>query len=295
MTGGTSLADENEWARICLYGRYGSGKTTAAAAAARLGGQVVHIDAEQRLKAGPLRRPPLNIPIDRIEPYREISYKRLRELGWAVKERLHDQPGSVSAVTFDSVTEVTKLLVGQILDSNTAEAIRRAEKRGEEVAVNPFAIDIDWWGEMTEQFRRILRLYRDLECHLVFTAHERRDVDGDGVRIGPATTPAVQQDLMGYVDVLGVTYLDRGQYVARFAPGTKHEAKDAFGVLPPVMAQPTVDRIVAYVREELTLDNDPIQQAYNEMVSASVASTRADIASEVEGTTRRRRSKGGTS
>ncbi len=38
-----TLADENEFARICLYGKYGMGKTTALASAAKLGA-VVHVD-----------------------------------------------------------------------------------------------------------------------------------------------------------------------------------------------------------------------------------------------------------
>lgn len=255
-----TLADENEWARVCLYGRFGTGKTTDLAYAANLG-TVVHIDAEKRLKGGPLRR--LGIPIDRIEAHRDITYEALGDLIADVAGRLYDQPGSVAAFNMDSVTEITKLLVGQVLDKNVTKTLARAEKRGEEVEVNPYQIDLDYWGEMTEQMRRLLRHMRDLDCHLGFTAHERRDVDGDGeIVIGPATTPKVQEDLMGYVDIVGHTAMDGVHYVARFNPGTKYQAKDTFGVLPDVMVNPTMSRIIAYVREELTVETDPMQQAY---------------------------------
>lgn len=280
-----TLADENEFARVCLYGRYGTGKTTDLAFAAKLG-KVVHIDAEKRLKGGPLRR--LGVPIDNIEPHRDISYVNINDIVWETRARLHDEPGSVAALGMDSVTEVTKLLVGQVLDENNTKLIARAEKRGEEANFDPYSIDIDMWGIMTEQMRRLFRHMRDLECHLVFTAHERRDIDGDGeVTYGPATTPAVQQDLMGYVDIVGHTYVDNGHYVARFAAGTKYQAKDTFGVLPEVMVDPTMDRIIAYVREDITVDTDPIQQRY--LAERREAADRIKATADEPDTTRRRR------
>lgn len=284
-----NLADENEFARICLYGKYGTGKTTAAAHAAKLG-PVVYIDSEKRLKGGPLRR--MGVPIDRIEPFRTIEHEALDKLIWDVRGRLHDEPGSVAAIALDGVDETTKLLVGQVLSANNEKLLARAEKRGELVEVNPYQIDIDMWGEMTEQFRLFLRHTKDLECHLVFTSHERRVQDDDGtVSYGPAATPAVQSDLMSYVDIVGHTYVDGGHYVARFGPGTKYEAKDTFGVLPVVMVDPTVDRIVAYIREELTAESDPLQVGYDAWRANQLAKAR-EAASVEPGEGRKRRRSG---
>jgi hypothetical protein len=282
-----SLADENEVVRAVFYGRYGTGKTTAAAHAAHLG-KMVYIDAEKRLKGGPLRR--LGVPIDNIEPFRTIQHEALEKLIWDIKGRLHDEPGSVAAIGLDGVDETTKLLVGEVLNENTEKLMARAEKRGEVVEVNPYQVDIDMWGEMTEQFRRFLRHTKDLDCHLVFTSHERRVQDDDGtVSYGPAATPAVQADLMSYVDVVGHTYIDAGYYVARFAPGTKYEAKDTFGVLPAVMANPTMDRVVAYVREELTAETDPVQQEY--LTHRAEVAAKAKDAIVASGGERRRRTR----
>jgi hypothetical protein len=282
-----NLADENEFARVCLYGRFGTGKTTAMAHAAHLG-NVMYIDAEKRIKGGPLRR--LGVPIERIEPFRTIEFEALEKLIWDVKGRLHDEPGSIAAVGLDGVDETTKLLVGEVVSDNAEKLIARAEKRGEEIEVNPYFVDRDMWGEMTEQFRRFLRHTKDLDCHLMFTSHERRVQDDDGtVSYGPAATPAVQADLMAYVDIVGHTYLDSDHYVARFAPGTKYEAKDTFGVLPKVMANPTMDRIVAYVREELTPETDEVQLHYeaHKAYLLETAKDRAAAAGE-EGPRRRR-------
>lgn len=284
-----SLAEENEYARICLYGRFGTGKTTALAHAAKLGGAVPIVDAEQRLKGGPLRR--MGVPIDRIEPHRDVSYEAINKLIWDIKGRLHDEPGSVSAFGIDAIDETTKLLVADVLEDNTERLLQRAEKRGEVADVNPNHIDRDMWGEMTEQVRKLLRHMRDLECHLMFTSHERRETDEDGTVVyAPAATPAVMADLMAYVDIIGHTYLDDGHFVARFAPGTKYEAKDTFGVLPAIMVNPTVDRIVAYVHEELNADNDPEQQAYEAYRTERLETAKA--ATLASGGERKRRSRG---
>lgn len=282
-----SLADETEWARVCLYGRYGTGKTTDLASGAHLG-TVVHVDAEKRLKAGPLRR--LGIPVERIEPFRDITYEDLDKLIWDVKGRLYDEPGSVACLGVDGVDEIIKVFVRAVLTRNVAKSKARAAKRGEEVDINQFQIDLDYWGEMSEQVGRLLRHTRDLECHLLFTSHERRDIDGDGeVTYGPAATPAVQSDLMGYVDILGHTGLKLGWYVADFSPTGKYQAKDTFGVLPATMANPTMDRIVAYVREELTVETDPIQQKFMEEVAAHASELTDAVLAEGGDSPRRRR------
>lgn len=283
----TSLADENEFVRMCLYGRYGTAKTTSLAHGAHLGHTIL-VDAEKRLKGGPLRR--LGVPVERIEPFREITYEALDQLIWDVKGRLHDDPTSVACLGFDGVDEMVKVFVREVLNRNVARSLKRAAKSGEEASVNRFQIDLDYWGEMSEQLGRILRHTRDLECHLMFTSHERRDIDGDGeVTYGPAATPAVQSDLMGYVDVLGHTKLHLGWYVAEFKPSGKFQAKDTFGVLPATLANPTMDRVVGYVNGSLTVETDPVQQKYLEAVRADMDEMTTSVLAEGEGGGRRRR------
>src|SRR5690625_8048708 len=57
---------------------------------------------------------------------------------------------------------------------------------------------------MSKQFRDLLRKYRDLPCHLILTALERRDVDEDTgqVAYGPALSPGVQKEVLGYIDLV---------------------------------------------------------------------------------------------
>jgi hypothetical protein len=285
-----SLADENEFARICLYGEWGSGKTTSAAHAAHLG-PIRHIDSELRLKGGALRR--LGVPTDRIEPFRDISYQSLRDDIELVRENLHDAREDLddeagnpvtawAAYVHDSVTEIVKTLLDDVIARNVGEARRRAQKRGEEVKINPFQIDVDYYGEAVQEYRTLLREMRNLDTHLIFTAQERRDTDkNDGtVRVGPGTLPAVQAELMGYCDVVVHTYRSGRYHLGLTEPGTKYMAKDAFGVLPPIMVNPTVDRLVAYMHEDLTIDTDPIQQAWYAEQEAAGAAAASDTPGE---------------
>lgn len=260
-----SLADEIDCVRVCLYGPYGTGKTSALASAAALG-DVHIIDTEQRLKAGPLRR--LGIDVSRIEPFRDIRFEPIMDELWRIKGLVHDNPGRVAAVGIDTIEDLVKTFIGTIIDESVEVATRRSKARGEVLNIDPLAVPDDGYNIMTEQVRRIFRLLRDLGVHLMFTSHERRDKEDENgrLRIGPSASPAVQADLMGYVDILGHTGYDEGYFVASFRPGTKFAAKDTFGVLPPVMTNPTLARIVAYCQGDLTPDDDPVQQAYERMV-----------------------------
>lgn len=281
------LSDETEFARVCIYGRFGTGKTTDLAHGAHLG-KVVHVDAEHRLKAGPLRR--MGVPVENIEPMRDITFDALSKMIWDVKGRIHDGD-NIAVLGFDGFDEMIKIMVKAVLDRNVGKTIARAEKRGEVADVNPRQIDIDYWGEVTQEIRELLRHSRDLNCHLMFTSHERRDTDEDdgSVKYGPASTPAIQSDLMAYVDIIGHAYMDGDKFVARFASGTKYEAKDTFGVLPAVMVNPTMDRIVAYVREELTPETDPQQVEYDAIRLRRMEQLKANaVADETGGRPRRR-------
>lgn len=295
-----SLADENEWARICLYGEWGSGKTTSAAHAANLG-PVRHWDAELRLKPGPLRR--LGIPVDRIEPFRNIAFDQLKSDIEKVREDLYDaengdwdattqdEPVRWAALVNDSVTEITKTLLDFVIARNVTESTRRAQKRGEEVKINPFQVDVDYYGEVVQEYRALLREMRNLDCHLVFTAQERRDTDKDDgrVKVGPGTLPAIQSELMGYCDIVVHTYREGRYFLGLTESGTKYMAKDAFGVLPPIMVNPTVDRIVAYMREDVTIDTDPVQQAWIAEQQAAIEAAGASVSVEGGDTGGRRR------
>lgn len=263
------LDSTDEFLNILLYGREGSGKTTAAVTLANIGhGNVLVVNAEGGLKKNTLKR--LGIDTSRIKiwpPQGEpITHKGLDELHRTLKADLTRDPKSWAGVVFDSATEIVPALVDQV----ATDRIEKASKRGVNIdAVDQFFTDRSDYGTMSKMFRDILRKFRDLPTHFVITALERRDVDDDTGKVayGPAVTPGVQADLLGFVDlVLACSAADSEEgkpFRALTKSAGKYRGKDRLGVLPRVLVNPTMPRILAYENGELTEATDPDQAQLN--------------------------------
>jgi len=169
-------------------------------------------------------------------------------------------------VIFDSATEIVPALVDQVAQ----DRMDKSAKRGTPIeGVDAFFTDRSDYGTMSKMFRDILRKFRDLPTHFVVTALERRDVDEDTgkVHYGPAVTPGVQADLLGYVDVvLACSAADDENnlpFRALTRSSGKYRGKDRLGVLPKVLVEPTMPRLLAYENGELTEAKDPLQKELN--------------------------------
>lgn len=265
------LDDTIDFTNTLLYGREGSGKSTDLAmianAAAHLPkgkGKILIINAEGGLKKSALRKRGVNT--DRIviwpDPKRHerATHQGLDRIHRKIKSDLAKDPDSWFAVGFDSATEIHQA----ILDSVQQKRVTAVMNRGQDV--DPDFVDIADYGTMSKLFRDILRKFRDLPCHFVVTALERRDIDKDTGRpqYGPAVTPGLQTDLLGYVDfVLMCKAEDEdGPFRALTRANSRYRAKDRFDILPKVMVDPTLDRIIAYVDGKLTPEDDPEQKRY---------------------------------
>lgn len=249
----TTLAEVRDPVNLLYYGDPGSGKTTALAHLANHG-RVVHIDSESGLKAKPLQA--LGVNIDNIELHRDISYPALEELFWDMKSDLDSDPDAYAGVIWDSITETQKIM----LESVVSRAVEKANNKGMER--DEFFVAREDWGVITEQMRRLIRMFRDLPCHTGWSALERRDQDDDGtVKYGPALSPAVQTDLMGYVDLIchteSILVDNQDFFVGQFRGGGKYQVKDRLGPFPVRMVTPTFERIIAYYEGTLSEDNDP--------------------------------------
>ena len=258
-----SLADEKEHVKALLYGEPGTGKTTALASMAKLG-RVAYIDAESGLKSRALRQ--FDIPLHNIEPHRPSTYDEIDALYWDIKADLEDDAAMVKngkdpliGVVFDSMTEIQKRLIENAVVQRGA----KLSKSGMEIS--EFDVQLDDYGRVTEQLRRIVRKWRDLPCHVAFGALQKRDLDGkDGSIVYlPELMPKFANDLMGYVDVVmcHVTSMEYGvmEFAGIARPVGKYRGKDRYGALPVTLANPTFDRVVGLVNDEIKLGEDQAQ------------------------------------
>lgn len=261
----STLADETTSAKVMFYGDAGSGKTTALAHLAHTG-KVVYVEAEAGLKRQPLQN--LGVPVDNILPFRAIDFDSLNDLSWQLRAELDDDPTAYTGVVFDSVTEIVSKFLEQVTDRETAKKVAMAERRHEDVDdIKRFFVDLAYYGEVSQMTRRLIRRFRDLPCHFVMSALVRRDVDENSGRVqyGPATPPAIQGDLMGYVDILGHTVNDEADtdiFTAEFRPHERFKGKDRYGLLPKRLVNPTMDRVIGYLDGTLTQEEDEDQLNY---------------------------------
>lgn len=260
----SSLDETDEYLNILLFGREGSGKTTAAVSLANLGyGNVLVVNAEGGLKKNTLKRHGIDTSRIQVWPPQgePISHAGLDEVYRQIKADLARDPKSWAGVVFDSATEVVQALVDFVAN----DRISKAERKGVNIdQIDQFFTDRSDYGTMSKMFRDILRKFRDLPCHFIVTALERRDVDEDTgkVQYGPAVTPGVQTDLLGYVDlVLACSAATEEQpFRALTRSSGKYRGKDRLGILPKVLVNPTIDRILAYENGTLTEETDPTQK-----------------------------------
>lgn len=265
------IDDAIDFTNTLLYGREGSGKTTDAARLANGAshlpagkGKVLVINAEGGLKLGPLKK--RGVDTSRIvmwpnpKNHERVTHTGLDKIFRRIKADLIEDPDSWYGVIFDSATEIHQA----ILDSVQQKRVQTIKNRGQDVDED--FVDIADYGTMSKLFRDVLRKFRDLPCHFVVTALERRDVDKDTGKpqYGPAVTPGIQGDLLGYVDfVLMCKAEDEdGPYRALTRANSRYRAKDRFDVLPKVMVEPYLDRVIAYISGDLDEETDEAQTRY---------------------------------
>lgn len=269
------MDESTEWANVLLWGREGAGKTTSLARLANIapvGSKVLVINAEGGLKPTALRKRGVDTSKLMVWPD-PAKGQRLTRLGLEnVYRRVHadliQDPTSWFATSWDSASEIHQTILGGVQEKR----IKSLQRQGKDP--DPDFVDRADYGTMSKMVRDLLRKFRDLPCHFFVTALERRDKDEETRKliVGPSITPALQQDILGYVDMS--LYLKAGDEQGPFRAMTKgsvrFRVKDRFDVLPRIMAEPMGDRIIAYLHGELTEETDPFQDDLDDAVKKSL-------------------------
>ena len=255
-----TLADTVDVAKVLYYGEQGTGKTLDLATLGRLG-PVIFVNAEGGIKKRPLRI--FDVPAENIWLEPATSYEQLEALYWKLRRQIEaNDPSRPIGIIFDSLTEITTTLAEVATMRRVHGVKEKADSLGivaEAEKINPFRTALDDYGIMTVQMRHLSRRYRDLPMHVGFSALSKRDVDasgggetGDVVTYRPALTPAYGNDIRGYVDIVIATKVaSDGQYVGITKPRYGLMGKDRFGALPVTMVNPTFERVLACINDEL--------------------------------------------
>jgi len=257
-----TLADQEDVVKILYYGEQGTGKTLDLATLGRRG-PVIFVNAEGGLKRRPLRI--FDVPAENIWLEPATSYEQLEALYWKLRRQFEQQdPGAPVGIIFDSLTEITTVLTEVQVMRRVHGVKEKADQLGvipDSEKMNPFKTHLDDYGVMTQQMRHLARRFRDLPMHTGFSALSKRDVDvsngdaGDAVTYRPQLTPAFGNDIRGYVDIVIATKVAAdGRWVGITKPRFGLMGKDRFGILPVTMVDPTFDRVIAVVNEELDPD-----------------------------------------
>lgn len=257
------LDDQQETLRMVWYGAEGTTKTTSLATAANHG-RILIIDAETGVKKRALQKRGIDTSNIRYWPNHQagekLTKKGLREVFERLQADLIEDPNSWYAVGFDSFTEITRVMVMGAQGRRVNQALRMEKKIDREF------IDRADYGQAAKWLGDLIREYRTLPCHILVTALMRRDVDDDTGKVvyGPATSPAVQNDLAAMMDIV---IMCKGEDTEGPIRGLtkatgRYRAKDRFDAAPRVLVEPTFARYLAYYEGELTEDTDPEQKRY---------------------------------
>lgn len=223
------------WLNVLIYGEPGAGKTVLSGSASAVPemSPVLLIDVEGGSLSLSERYP--NVDLMRVATYEEV-----RKAGAQLKK---EDCGGYRTIIIDSLSEIAKLSMVMIMKQVIADDPGR----------DPDVPSVREWGKNLEQMRRIVRFFRDLDCHVIFTCHEtdKKDERTGGFKTGPALSGKLAHEIAGFVDEVFYLYtkartIDGKPVVKRFlltsGEGSKI-AKDRSDKLPLVIDSPTMETV----------------------------------------------------
>jgi hypothetical protein len=166
----------------------------------------------------------------------------------------------VAGVAWDTGNDIYARLLNQLVDKGVQKAVTLGGDRDE------WDTEIGDYGDVSQQMRRLVRYYHDLQCHFVVAYHSRKEPGPNGtVLVVPHMPEKLRPDVNGYVDIIVHVTTEEvdgePQFQGQTRPVGVTDAKDRYRMLPRFLANPTADRIIGYLNGELTVATDPDQQA----------------------------------
>ena len=187
--------------KAVVYGKSGSGKTYFGATAPK----PIFASAENGL----LSTKALGKKID------YVAIKTVQDLK-DLYDYLANNKHGYETVVIDSITEINDIIKNEI-EARSGKTMQLQD-----------------WGVLSKQIKSILRMFRDLDMHVLFIAQEMIDKDDVGAvnAITPSLNGKSATEIAYYMDVVGYQFVDKDNtHKCITTPSHKLLTKDRTGTL----------------------------------------------------------------
>lgn len=275
-----SSVEDIGYINMLLYGPFGSGKTILAASAQNCPetANVLVADAEGGFKS--IRDFGYKVDSYRINTFKAFNklyefartHCKLRDIyltadpnskeyadaraklikleAWMkeMPEAKITEPKVYQTIIVDSLTEVQKYAMYHILG----------------IDINEVALDQDInipkiqdWGKNAEMIRMLVRAFRDLDMHTIFTTLDATDKDeSDGkIMIAPSLPGKLSKEVPAFVDIVGYMHVvpnktqpDKPQRMLQVQPMGKYNAKSRYKSLGVYVEDPTITKMIELIK-----------------------------------------------
>lgn len=230
---------------ILVYGESGAGKTILAGSADDVPEMrpVLLIDAE----GGTLS---LDKYYPKVDVARITSFQDLQDL----YNELHSGRTKYRTVILDSLSEMQKLGMDHIMKVSSSGLMN----------LMPDSIPgLKEWGINTEQIRRLIRAFRDLDMHTIVTALIKEDKHPrtGQVTMRPKLSGQLSAEIPGFLDIVAYMYVKNVQVgdeieakrLLLTSSTDMQVAKDRTGRLPLIVEDPTMQSIYGVLTRQPSL------------------------------------------
>jgi len=215
---------------MIIYGDPGSGKTVLAGSSDQVPDMrpVIFIDIEGGTFSIRERFP--EVEVVRVETWNDMQ---------KIYDALLMEDHEYNTVVLDSLTEIQKFSMYNIMEFTVKKDPDR----------DPDVPSMREWGKNIEQIRKLVRAFRDLPMHTVFTALAKTDKDNKtgSVKTMPSLSGKLAAEVSAFVDIVGYQYTKvMEDELRRFLLTTatdRYVAKDRSDHLSPTLENPTMKDI----------------------------------------------------